>query len=96
MSLRLALLVVAILVMPSMSAAQSRWEQCLATKTCKAEVDKLLAAKEAEIRASLPCSVFVYANDWEPLMNLTGRACVVIEAPTVVDGNFESVWAERP
>jgi hypothetical protein len=91
-----ALLVAATLIAPSMSAAQSRWEQCLATKTCKAEVDKAVAAGVAAYAASLPCEAFVYANDWIALETLTGRACVVVERAQVCDGNWCSTWVDRP
>jgi hypothetical protein len=89
------LLAIVFVLMSALTAqAQSRWEQCLATKTCKAEVDKLLAAKEAEIRASLPCAVF--ADSKEEAAELVGKAgkfCVVIENVTPCDGNYCGMWS---
>jgi hypothetical protein len=89
-----------VLAVAAQAEAQSRWEQCLATKTCKAEVDRAIAeaveAAEARILATIPCVVFARSRaEAEALVEEPGTVCLVVHGLTKRDGDYHGRFVDR-
>jgi len=94
------------LMSASISDAETVWQRCLATKSCKAEVDKAIAARTAALQtqvdalkadlARVPCQGFAYSKDEiSALVGKSGPTCAVIHDVQPCDGDYCATWVAR-